>query len=1312
MAQGSAAPMIGGPHSGRIKLGRDDMGSLYLPLVVGGAEVMALIDSGSTVSVIHPSVLARVQDNGTAVLYGSKCQLRMADGGILDSAGSVRLRLGVTDGVHVEHELVVAPVDAPLVIGLDFLRVHGCTLDLGHSTLTLGGTSHKCRIIKEMPRVFKITMAETVVVPPSCEMVVPGEVSGKPHFTHGIVEPRDYPICHGNIAMSKLIVNPTKSSLPLRVANLSPEPQVLHKGMQVAICEEIGSVGKPWSPPTPGNEEEHRRQAAPDVTKTEDVDYPGKASARAGVAKLSDELAQMLKGSPKSMDSDQYERACQVLSEFADDFAGDTGKLSSTDVVTHSITMSSPGYVKLPPHRVPLAKLPALKEELQRMTEAGIIEPSCSPWSSPLVLATKKDGSLRICVDFRQVNKMTVKDSYPLPRIDDSIDALRGSKWFSSLDLKSGFWQVRMAPEDVEKTAFSSPFGHYQFRTMPFGLVNAPSTFQKLMDLVLAGLHWEICLIYLDDIIIFSTTFDEHVERIRQVLTRLHKANLKLNPLKCHLFQSRVECLGHIISEEGVATDPKKVEAVSNWPRPRVVKDVRSFLGTCSYYRRFVRGFAELAAPLYNLLHDDVPFAWDEDCEKSFNSLKSALISPPILGFPSEDAEFILDTDASGVGIGAVLSQVQNGIERVIAYFSRSMSPAERRYCVTRRELLAVLCAVKHFHIYLYGRHFLVRSDHGSLQWLLNFKKPEGQLARWLEVLFTYDFRIEHRRGELHGNADGLSRRSCEQCSYCEKREKEDTVEESGCPGHSVCTLRLDKCPLEAEWLQSVSSQEIRDWQMEDSPIRQVIQWLEAGRKPPWKEVAPEGYVVRTLWACFERFEMVEGVVYHADVKEGSATSGLRLVAPTKVRDGIFDSLHMRRTGGHLGIKKTLESVRRRFWWPGMKKDVVRWIAFCEKCQKRKPRAGGRRVPLHQEPVGVPLERVAFDILSFPVDTERGNCCVLVISDYFTKWTEAFALRDHKAITVAEVLVTEFFLRYGVPRFLHSDQAPEFMSEVMRELCTLLEIQRTRSCPYRPQSDGLVERFNRTLIDMLAKLCSDNRDDWDDHLPYVMAAYRSSVNESSGCSPNLLMFGREVTFPIDLIYPSLDRPLYTCHTDYVRWVQGALQDSFDRVRDNLKVAAQRQKKVYDGRAKDHEFSEGEWVLRFYTPNTHHKLASPYVGPYLVIKRLGPVTYLIQRDAQSKPIAVHADHLKCFNSTAPPTNWLVQDPGELRPGHVIEQEEVVDGVTGSESLEEDVVGDGEPVPSPNLDSQILVDNIHRRSKRNRKSPRHLSDFDCS
>src|SRR6267154_942659 len=321
-----------------------------------------------------------------------------------------------------------------------------------------------------------------------------------------------------------------------------------------------------------------------------------------------------------------------------------------------------------------------------------------------------------MCVDYRGLNNLTRKDSYPLPRIADCLDALGKAKYFSTFDLRSGYFQIAMDEADRDKTSFLTRRGSYRFTAMPFGLCNAPASFQRLMDVVTVGLNYETCLVYLDDIILFSDTIEEHFARMRILLDRLRRANLKLKPSKCHLLQRRVNFLGHVISEGSIATDPEKIEQVRTWPRPRDVTEVRSFIGLASYYRRFIKDFGQIAAPLHALTGKHSRFCWTEACEVAFEELKSRLISSPILAMPTDSGEYRLDTDASNYAIGAVLSQVQNGEERVIAYASRTLSQPEKNYCVTRRELLAIVYFTKQFRSYLLGRDFRSEEHTSELQ--------------------------------------------------------------------------------------------------------------------------------------------------------------------------------------------------------------------------------------------------------------------------------------------------------------------------------------------------------------------------------------------------------------------------------------------------------------------------------------------------------------------------------------------------------------------------------------------------------------------
>ena len=428
-------------------------------------------------------------------------------------------------------------------------------------------------------------------------------------------------------------------------------------------------------------------------------------------------------------------------------FAKGKGDLGRTDIVQHQIHTGDQPAIKQRVRRYPAARREEERQLVEDMLAIGIIQESNHAWSSPTVLVKKKDGTTRFCIDYRRLNQATKVDAYPLPHIEDSLNTLGGARFFCSLDLASGYWQVEMDAADREKTAFVTQGGLYEFRFMPFGLVNAPAMFERLMERVLRGIAWSECIVYLDDILVFGPDFGMTLARLERVLDRLGEAGLKLKAKKCQLFQEEIPFLGHIVSAAGIGADPAKCQQVRDWPVPRDLHEVRSFVGLCSYYRRHIQGFTELTAPLYELAIKGTDFEWTDRRHEAFGQLKNALTSAPILGFPREDGLWYLDTDASDIGTGAVLSQVQDEEERVIAYVSKSLEGSEQRYCTARKELLAVVRALKHFKCYLYGQKITVRTDNSAVSWLHRSKDPVGQPARWIEVIDTYDITFQHRPG-------------------------------------------------------------------------------------------------------------------------------------------------------------------------------------------------------------------------------------------------------------------------------------------------------------------------------------------------------------------------------------------------------------------------------------------------------------------------------------------------------------------------------------------------------------------------------------
>ena len=435
-----------------------------------------------------------------------------------------------------------------------------------------------------------------------------------------------------------------------------------------------------------------------DVVSLEPVDTDTGVTCSALKTHSSEEVARAIESMVTRIDelsSADRGKLKRLLCEFSDVISVGEKDLGRTNVLKHKVNTGEAPPIHQQARRMPYHQRETVKKMLDDMLQQDVIEASSGPWSSPIVLARKKDGTLRFCVDFRRINDVTKKEVHPLPRIDETLDMLGGAKWFSTLDLASGYWQMEMEPEHKEKTAFSTPFGTYQFKVMPFGLSNAPSTFQKLMEMVLAGLHWTTCLVYLDDIVIFSTTVEQHLSRLRDVLARLKKAGLKLKPSKCYILKKCVHYLGYIVSADGVKVDDDKIKCIVEWPTPVNLEELRRFLGIASYYRKFIKGFAHIAAPLHALTEKLKPWEWTGLCDEAFVQLKTKLSSPPILSFPQFNMPFTVDCDASLEGLGAVLSQENDRC--VVAYASRVLTKQERQYCATRREMLALIWAIQYF---------------------------------------------------------------------------------------------------------------------------------------------------------------------------------------------------------------------------------------------------------------------------------------------------------------------------------------------------------------------------------------------------------------------------------------------------------------------------------------------------------------------------------------------------------------------------------------------------------------------------------------
>ena len=1153
-------------------------------------DVRLLVDTGAAISVVSEQFYKdNLRFDVSLRNNNSIDNIKTADGHTTPVIGFVQFVVAIGDQDYNCGASVVPNLAYQVVLGRDFLHKNGAITDVPNETVTFtsnntvafAGDSHDLFAVD-------VCVASTYVVEGHCEVILPAYLAKPVGPIVGLIESNQSLSDTYHLAAASALALPDDDNRVIfRLINPTDQPVLLHKGTSIGTFSTLSKTDQIVLP-----------VSDPIVSAVENVSVAAKQGSTS-----------RFKGLP-SPNLTSAENRCLnlLLDQYSDIFASSSSDLGRTSIIRHKIDTGDARPIKQPPYRVSQTQKAEIENQIETMLSQDVIKVSTSPWSSPVVLVKKKDGTMRFCVDYRKLNAVTKKDSYPLPRIDDALDALSGSKYFSTLDLQSGYHQVAMDSDSIEKTAFTSHAGLYEYNVMSFGLTNAPPTFQRLMQRVLHGLDWKICLVYIDDVIIFSETFQEHLSRLATVFDRLREANLKLKPSKCHFARSSVNFLGFVVSSEGILPDPSKLNAVETFPVPSSVKDIRSFLGLCNYYRRFVKDFAKIASPLNRLTRKSVPFVWDPSCEAAFQDLKARLCSSPILAYPDFSQAFHLHTDASQYAIGYVLGQHINGCERVIAYGGRELNLAETRYSTTEREALAVVDGIKRYQPYLSYKKFFVHTDHGSLSWLMKVKDPTGRLARWALQLQQYDFEIIHRPGAQNGAADALSRRSYP-------------------PSIEHSSVSLPVATVEHPCPPPVN---LRNLQREDVDLLAVIEYLETSALPDNDAKA------RSLLLSIDSYYLDEnGIFCHlwSPGKRKQHSLRSQVVIPASLRHDILISCHDDPSAGHLGHIKTYEKVRQRYYWHGMCKDIEHWCRTCIDCAMRKRPRNHHKAPLLPIPVQGPFDRLAMDILGPLPTTHDGNRYILVFSDYYTRWPEAYALPSVEASRIAQLLVDEILARHSAPRTLLSDRGPNFLSSVVQSVCQIMNTRRLHTTAYHPQTDGLVERFNATLCEGLSMYVSTHQKDWDKHLPLVLFAYRVSPNATTCESPFYLLYGREPHLPLDATLLLPDSNVSSSVAELRARIVSNLEESQTIVESNTQLAQQRMKLQYDKHTTPVTFDIGSkvWV---YTPKTRKglskKLAHNYHGPYRVTAKLSPVHFKL-RTMDNRPVSVpvHANRMKLY-----------------------------------------------------------------------------------
>lgn len=980
------------------------------------------------------------------------------------------------------------------------------------------------------------------------------------------------------------------------------------------------------------------------------------------------------------LEESEQQQAVTLLKKYQSIFAKDEADLGCTDLIQHEIPLVDDTPVRQPYRRLLPSQYDMVRTHIKQLLDSQVVRESSSPYASPVVLVQKKDGSIRLCVDYRRLNAKTRKDAFPLPRIEESLDGLVGAKWFSTLDLASGYNQVEVAEKDRAKTAFCTPFGLFEFNRMPFGLCNAPSTFQRLMERMFGDCRYQSVLLYLDDVIVFSSSIQQHLLRLEEVFSRLQKQGLKVKLSKCNFFQRQVKYLGHIVSAEGVATDPDKVAAVREWKTPTNLAELRSFLGFASYYRRFIAGFAKMASPLHQVVAQlgsgcrkgktprrPLATAWTTECEEKFSQLKEALVSAPILAYADFQKPFVLEIDASHAGLGAVLSQEHDGKLRPIAYASRALKPSEKNmqnYSSMKLEFLALKWAVSEkFREYLLGGVCTVYTDNNPLSHLDTAKLGAVE-QRWAAQLAPFNLTIKYRPGSRNRNADALSRQYVEVRSVGGSMEESDTEEGVFSVQSDVCVF--PGCPKE----------DLAKLQDQDPVIGPFLACWRRGRPLDAKERETFSQDTKELARQWGRLREKENLLYRVmDSPEGGREI-YQLVLPQCLHKDVLTQLHDNH--GHQGVERTLLLVRTRCYWPYMHRDVEKWCRQCGRCvlakavqPKIKPFMGSLLASRPHE-----ILAIDFTVLE-PASNGREN--ILVLTDVFSKYTQAIPTKDQRASTVADALVKHWFYLFGPPDRIHSDQGRNFESNLIHQLCKVYKVRKSRTTPYHPQGNGQCERFNRTLHDLLRTLPPDQKRYWPRHLPQVTYAYNTTIHQSTGMSPYFLMFGREPRLPIDFLLGAGEDESDGQGEDWVQEHQGLLEDSYRHVRERLLMRREYRDQRHQDQVRDPPLSEGDIVyVRNRGVKGRNKIQDVWNStPYRVIQCPPEhgVVYSITPAAQGGPVRnLHRTELRGAPAGGVRGGLdLIEEQVDIRDG--VQSDFNLPRVRALESGEEELVSEG-------------------------------------
>lgn len=855
----------------------------------------------------------------------------------------------------------------------------------------------------------------------------------------------------------------------------------------------------------------------------------------------------------EKLSQEQKDSVVSLINKHRHCFAKNLSELGCTNVSEMEIVLSDQTPVVYRPYRLSFSEREKVREIVQELIDNNVVEESTSSYASPIILVSKKDGGSRLCVDFRALNRKTVKDHFPMPRIDDQLDLLNGNRYFSSLDLASGYYQIPVRADCRYLTAFITPDGLYQFKKMPFGLVNSPSVFQRTINKVLGNTRFRSALAYMDDILIPGKDFKEEYERLEKTFELIEVAGLTLNLKKCNFFKENLEYLGYEISQSGVKPGKLKIDAVNKFPTPKNPHEVRQFIGLASYFRKFIRNFAAIARPLTDLTQKNFSWQWGAEQEKSFCDLKEALVQRPLLGIYDPRKITFLHTDASKYGLGGILMQKDNEELplKPVAYFSRKTTHDEQNYHAYELETLAVVASLQRFRVYLLGIKFTLVTDCSALR--ASFAKRDliPRIARWWIILQEYNFDIVYKPGHTMSHVDALSRNP----------QPSEMIQNDTSP--------LVLSITQEDWLLSI--------QLDDSELKRVRAILEDKNLSDVIEIK-------------KNYEIKNNRLYR------KINDQLKWVVPKSARFQICKLNHD--DIGHFSVEKTLAKIKKDFWFPKMRRFITKYVRSCIECAYSKEPSGPKEGLLHPiHKVDRPFDTVHIDHLGPFVKSGKGYSYLLVLVDSFTKFCLIKPLRNLKSRPTISTL-EDIFSTFGYPNRLISDRGTSFTSQAFKTFCNDNKIRHILNAVSSPRANGQVERYNRTILDGLTaytdKLGERN---WDKGVGKLQWGLNNTLNKGIGKAPSEVLFGIQLLSKGDNIFANILED-----TRSLNDIQKVREETSAHIEKDQQI----QKDRYDkNKIKAREYKIGD-LVKILKPTPHNdgkskKLLPKFSGPFKITK---------------------------------------------------------------------------------------------------------------